>query len=143
MADRSRSRRTAQPRTSQFPSPARREGHPVTPITIASDAAGKAIDVGNGTDGIAITPDGVTAYVTETSSDAVTPINPASGKAGTGISVGKNPEFIAISPDGATVYVANTAEYVIPIATSTNTAGKNIPIAGQLTEVAMMARRHT
>ena len=38
-------------------------GNTVIPINTATDKAGKAIKVGPGPDGIAITPDGKTAYV--------------------------------------------------------------------------------
>ena len=45
----------------------------VTPITTATNTAGAPIAVENPT-GIAITPDGTTAYVANASSDSVTPI---------------------------------------------------------------------
>ena len=75
--------------------------------------------------GIAITPDGATAYVANLGADNVTPIDIATNTAGTPIAVGDSPCGIAITPDGATAYVTNAgADNVTPIDTATNTAGR-------------------
>ncbi|MFL5907807.1 MAG: hypothetical protein ACJ75Z_09470, partial [Solirubrobacterales bacterium] len=49
-------------------------------------------------EGIAITPDGATAYVTNFGSGNVTPIATATNTAGTPITVGDRPAGIAITP---------------------------------------------
>jgi YVTN family beta-propeller protein len=54
--------------------------------------------VQSGPIGIAITPDGKTAYVTNGDSDSVTPIDTATNIAGTSIGVGAYPYSIAITP---------------------------------------------
>ncbi len=61
--------------------------------------------------GIAITPDGATAYVTNGrgrgQNGSVTPINLATGTPGKPIPVGDAPQAIAIDPEGTAAYVAN------------------------------------
>jgi YVTN family beta-propeller protein len=79
--------------------------------------------------GIAITPDGKTAYVANYGSGSVTPINTATNTAGAAITVGVRPTSIAITPDGKTAYVANSwSGTVTPIAVATNTAGTAITV---------------
>ena len=75
----------------------------VTPIATATNTAGTAIAVGNGPIGIAITPDGSTAYVANAGSNNVTRIATATNTAGTAIAVGTLPFAIAITPDQAPV----------------------------------------
>ena len=66
-------------------------GNSVTPINLATGTPGTAIPVGAGPDGVAITPDGSTAYVTNVNGNSVTPINLATGTPGTAIAVGDGP----------------------------------------------------
>src|ERR1019366_1816311 len=90
----------------------------------ATNTAGPPIPVGSYPEGIAITPDGKTAYVANYISDTVTPIATATNTAGPPITTGNTPQGIAITPDGKTAYVANNSSgTVTPIATATNTAG--------------------
>jgi YVTN family beta-propeller protein len=101
----------------------------VTPIATASNTASAPIPVGSLPTGIAITPNGTTAYVTNEASSTVTPIATASNTAGTPITVGLNPFGIAITPDGTTAYVVNRgSNNVTPIATASNTAGPPITV---------------
>ena len=69
----------------------------VTPITIATNTAGKPIKVGRAPDFIAITPDGKTAYVAAVSG-TVTPITTATNTPGQPINVGYGPAGIAVTP---------------------------------------------
>ena len=68
----------------------------VTPIRTATNTAGPPITVGNQPFGIAITPNGKTAYVTG-GPDLVTPIRTATNTAGPPITVGTGPDAIAIT----------------------------------------------
>ncbi len=83
----------------------------MTPIDVATGRTGTPIRVGSGPWGIAITPDGKTAYVANYGANGggntVTPIDVATGRAGTPIRVGDGPVAIAITPDGTTAYVTN------------------------------------
>ena len=101
----------------------------VTPITLATMAAGTPITVGATPFAIAITPDGTTAYVANFGSNSVTPITIASNTAGTAIAVGASPQAIAITPDGTKAYVGNyNAGTVTPITIASNTAGTAIAV---------------
>jgi YVTN family beta-propeller protein len=82
--------------------------------------------------GIAITPDGKTAYVTNLVSNSVTPIDVATNMPGAEIKVGSGPEGIAITPDGRTAYVANSGrESVTPIDVATNKPGTEIKVGSR------------
>src|SRR5207244_6575837 len=84
---------------------------------------------GKAPQGIAITPDGKTAYVANEVSSTVTPIAVATNTPGPAISVDTAPIGIAITSDSKTAYVANfVSNSITPIAVATNTPGT--PIAG-------------
>lgn len=84
----------------------------------------------NGPLGIAIAPDGATAYVTNSLSDTVTPIDlAASPTLGAPIRVGSGPVAIAITPDGEAAYVTNfNANTVTPLDLRTHPARPGAPI---------------
>ncbi len=128
----------------------RREGHPiaiaitpdgktayvansgsdtVTPISTATNKAGKAITIGKDPAYIAITPDGKTAYVANSGSDTVTPISTATNKAGKPIRSGRIPAT-SRSPRTARPLTSPTAvgDTVTLISTATNTVGKAITV---------------
>jgi YVTN family beta-propeller protein len=71
----------------------------VTPITVATNTAGSPITVGATPIGIAVTPNGQTAYVTNYGSGTVTPITVATNTAGTAITAGTHPYAVAVTPD--------------------------------------------
>ena len=79
----------------------------VTPISAATNIAGRPIKAGLGPRRLAITPDGKTVYAADVDWHTVTPISTATNRAGKPITVGKGPFAIAITPDGRTVYVVN------------------------------------
>ena len=76
----------------------------MTPITTATNTAGKPIKVGGGQ--LAITPDGKTVYVLGCAPGlfscfgTVTPITTATNTPGKPIKVGKFPLAIAVTPNG-------------------------------------------
>lgn len=107
-------------------------GGPVIPVATGTGQAGPPIRAGVRTEGIAITPNGRTAYVSSTQSDTVTPISTATGTAGQPIPVGEGPLTVAVTPDGRMVYVLNYgSDTVTPIATATGRAGKPVVIGQQ------------
>ena len=104
-------------------------GGTVAPIDVATNTRGTAIAVGSHPRGVAITPDGKTAYVCNSSSNSVTPITLATNTPGTAIAVGAGPYAIAITPDGTKAYVCNcSSASVTPITLATNTAGTAIAV---------------
>jgi hyaluronoglucosaminidase len=70
----------------------------VTPITTATNTAGKPIRVGGDPTAIAATQDGKTAYVVSFTAGTVTPITTATGTPGKPIKVGKEPFALVIAP---------------------------------------------
>jgi DNA-binding beta-propeller fold protein YncE len=85
----------------------------------------------NGPVGIAITPNGHTAYVTNSLGDTVTPIDLTTSppRPGLQIKVGNGPSAIAITPNGRTAYVSNfNVNTVTPIDLTTNPARPGTPI---------------
>ena len=84
----------------------------VTPVELPSGKALPAIDAGAGPAGIAITPNGSTAYVTDDGSlsslgNTVTPIDLTTMKVLSPITVGDGPQGIVITPDGSKAFVAD------------------------------------
>jgi len=79
--------------------------------------------------GVAITPDGATAYVAVPGAGDVVPVDTATNAPGTPIPVGSQPRTIGIAPDGRTAYVANLgSDTVTPIDMATDTAGTPIAV---------------
>ena len=76
----------------------------VTPITTATNRAGKQIPAGDYPDAIAITKNGLTAYIVDytyavgSSVGDVIPISTRTNQPGKAILVGGNPGAIAITP---------------------------------------------
>src|SRR6185312_6841248 len=85
----------------------------VTPISTATNDAGKPIKVGHSPCSMAITPDGRMVYVTNQMAGTVTPINTRTNRAGQPIKVGFMASMIIFTPDGKTAYVG-TANTVVP-----------------------------
>jgi YVTN family beta-propeller protein len=110
----------------------------VVAIRAATGTPGRVIPAGNGSDAIAVTPDGKTAYAVNSNNSGpdVIPIRVATDTPGPPIKIGKpiNPiasgcatETIAITPDGKTAYVTSyNSGTVVPISTATGTAGPPI-----------------
>jgi len=101
----------------------------VTPVSTASGRPGRTVKTGAGPRAIAITPDGMTAYVVNYGSATVTPVGTVTDLPSRAIKVGKNPDAIAITPNGKTAYVANyAASTVTPITLATGKPGKPIKV---------------
>jgi DNA-binding beta-propeller fold protein YncE len=104
----------------------------VTPVNLADEAAGRPIKVGTNPGSIAITPNGRTAYVTDSNAingdpTTITPINLATDTPEKAIHVAA--QGIAITLNGVTAY-AFDQDAVIPIATATNLPGRAIALGG-------------
>ncbi|MGN6378920.1 MAG: PKD domain-containing protein [Gaiellales bacterium] len=114
----------------------------VTPISISRRAALPHISLSPfesetpSPHGIAITPDGKTAYVSSEDDsgivDTVTPIDLVTQTARPPINVCQFPGGLAITPNGRTLYVSCTGfgpnGSVVPVDTRTNTVGAAIPV---------------
>lgn len=114
----------------------------VFPIDLATNpvTVGTAINVGGNPEGVAFSPNGLTAYVAENANTSgtaeVLPITVATDAVGTAITAGLGPHpfSIAITPDGSTAYVGDagtgTSGKVYPIALSSGTVGSGIAVGG-------------
>jgi uncharacterized repeat protein (TIGR01451 family) len=92
----------------------------VSVIDTATNVVTATVTVGNGPQGVAITPDGTRAYVVNFFSNNVSVIDTATNTVTT-VDVGTNPFGVAITPDGAGAYVTNrTSGNVSVIDTGTN-----------------------
>ncbi len=113
----------------------------VTPISTATNTAGKPIKTWSRPVAIDITPDGRTAYVLDSSEGfqgSVIPITTATNTRGKPIKVGNYPTAMAMTPDGRTLYVANTSAHTVtPISTATNTAEKPIKVGSGPSAIAI------
>jgi len=124
---------TAPTARAQSPRPAYATTHlgdTVVPFDALTGAFGAPLSLpGDDPWGVAITPDGATAYVVDMSTDEVTPVDTATNTPGAPIPVGSQPRTIGIAPDGRTAYVADYGSATVtPIDTATNTAGAPIAV---------------
>ena len=116
-------------------------GGAVVPLDTATDTAGAAIDVGAAPSGIAIAPNGQTAYVVNEISDPLTPIDSATDKAESPVypvvsPYRPGPELtgVAITPNGKTAYVVNerfngsAPNEVVPVDLATGKSGTPIQL---------------
>ena len=107
----------------------------LTPVDLATRQALSPIPVPADATGLAIAPDGGTAYVTDYAEGTVTPVDLSSGRAEAPIVAGPSPGALAITPDGQTAYVADQggvagAGEVTPIDLATRTPEAAITTAG-------------
>lgn len=87
----------------------------VFPIDLVSQITGTPIPVGSGPDGIAVTPDGKTAYISSFNDNIVTPIDIATQVAGIPIALNGACDEIAITPDQAPVAFFTTNTNSVPL----------------------------
>lgn len=96
----------------------------LVPINLTTNTTQTSINLGGlGASNIAITPDGLKAYVTNNFSNDVTLVDLVTN-ATTLISVGTSPLGVAVTPDGQTVYVTNNGSHnltLIDVATNSTT----------------------
>jgi DNA-binding beta-propeller fold protein YncE len=123
-------------------------GGTVTPIDLATNTAGKPIDVPGEPIAMAVAPHAKTAYVASgatnsgpepTSAQTVTPIDLTTNTAEKPITLTDPGDAIAIAPDGKTAYIINgfPARTVTRINLATNTAEKPIDLSAEPEEIAM------
>jgi YVTN family beta-propeller protein len=103
------------------------DGNTVTLIDPNSYTIIGSITVGAGPNGVAITPNGVHAYVTNTNDGTVSVIDMIARTVITTITVGNDPNTIAITPNGAKAYVTNSDDGTVSVInTGTNMVSTTI-----------------
>jgi YVTN family beta-propeller protein len=108
-------------------------GNTVSVIKTGRNKVVDTIRVGNLPAGVAVTPDGQHAYVTNRGDDTVSVINTKSHKVVATVAVQDKPANVVFTPDGSRAYVAHLGDpFTIPgttvsvIDTKTNTVAKSI-----------------
>jgi YVTN family beta-propeller protein len=96
------------------------------------------INVGTHPLGVAITPDGSTAYVANEGSGTVSVINTATNIVTGLVSVGSDPWGVAVTPNGAYAYVTNFGSNTVSvISTATNAVTTSITVGNNPYDVAI------
>jgi YVTN family beta-propeller protein len=109
----------------------------VTPLDLSTNTAGTPIEVGSAPFGVAITPDGSTAYVATGgglvgSTNALVPIDVSSDTTGTPIPIGTEGDArsVVITPDGSTAFVTlERSDSVVPVDLAAGTAEPPIAVS--------------
>ena len=84
-------------------------GNQVDVFDIETNTLLAPITVGNGPEFTTVTPDGKTAFVSNTSDSTVSAIDTATNTViGSAIPVGSMPQYLVVSPDGSTLYVCTS-----------------------------------
>ena len=113
----------------------------ISPINLATDTEGTPFQFNVGEPGgIAITPNGQTAYVVGPTDggDSITPVNTSTDAVGTPIVVGNDVSSVAITPDGSTAYaVSSDNDTVVPVDLATQTAETPIDVGSDPVAVAI------
>ena len=96
----------------------------LVPVDVATRVAGAPVVLtGTTPAGLAITPDGTTAFVTDNPGGTVIPVDLGTRAVGAPITVGANPGGPAITPDGALLFVPNATDgTVTPVDVASRTA---------------------
>ncbi len=101
----------------------------VTPIDMATGAAGAPIGVGVFPRDVAFSPDGSTAYVSNFGGDSIRAIGVTERRTGAPVAVGTAPMGLALTPDGSMLYVADSgSNTVTPVTTATESPGTPIAV---------------
>lgn len=129
----------------------------VTPVDVATNTAGTAIDLTGQPIQIEISPDGKLAYiavagtdVTGNAIDAVVPLDltsrPATAGPAINVVAGTQPHWIAFTPDGARAYIVGNGNGTLtPITVADNSLGELIIVstdrAADILDIAIVAAR--
>ena len=92
----------------------------------------QSIKVGKEPEGVKVSADGKTLYVTSEVASLVHVIDVASGKIVKNVKVGKRPRRMAITPDGKELWVTNELDASVSIVnTADHTRGRDAEVPGQ------------
>ena len=108
------------------------KGNRLTPLQVSDNDVGTGIPLGGGLrGGMALAPDGRTAYVSSYSTRTVLVVDLGRGRVIDRIRVGRRPGGLAVSPDGTQVYVSCWGDQsVFVISTASNRVLDEIPVRG-------------
>jgi outer membrane autotransporter protein len=101
----------------------------VSVINTATNTVVATFGVGSQPFGVAVSPDGTRAYVTNSASNTVSVVDTATNTVVTTFAAGNSPFGVSFSPDGKQAYVANqNSSDVTVIDTTSNTVIGTIPV---------------
>lgn len=114
----------------------------ISVVDTATNEVVATVGVGSGPQGVAITPNGAFAYVTNFTSNDVSVIKTATNTVTATVEVGVGPLGVAITPNGAFAYVAVFGHLCVGggvwvIDTATNAVVATVPLVGCTTGVAI------
>ncbi|WP_167467837.1 beta-propeller fold lactonase family protein [Arthrobacter oryzae] len=105
-------------------------GYSLPPLQLGSSNPYPAgMDTGQHPAGVAISPDGAAAYVTNEGSNSISVLDPRAETVRSTIAVGPGPRGVAVRPDGAQAYVTNSGDNTVSVIdTATGTLSATIPV---------------
>jgi YVTN family beta-propeller protein len=107
-------------------------------INTASNTVSTTVTVETDPEGVAITPNGLFAYVTNFGSGTVSVINTASNTVSTTVTVEADPEGVAITPNGLFAYVTNEGSGTVSVInTASNTVSTTVTVGTEPVAVAI------
>ncbi|MFC5881829.1 beta-propeller fold lactonase family protein, partial [Streptomyces virginiae] len=107
-------------------------------INTATNTVVATVPVGDAPQGVAVSPDGTRAYVTNYGADTVSVINTATNTVVATVPVGDAPQGVAVSRDGTRAYVINAGDDTVSVInTATNTVVATVPVGDAPREVAV------
>lgn len=111
----------------------------VTPISVATNRAGKEIPFGllSLSGELAITPDGKVVYAIDALNGVITPIRTATDTALTKITVSQLIAGVAFTPDSRFMYIGTKGGLLLPVRTATGKRGKAIRLRGLISGFAI------
>ena len=108
------------------------------PQPVSAQTLTASIPIGNGSYGVAFTPNGEYTYVTNQNSGTVSVISTASNTVTAKVTLGSAPYAVAVTPNGAYVYVTNVGnDTVSVISTATNKLVATVIVGNDPTGVAV------
>jgi YVTN family beta-propeller protein len=110
-------------------------------IRTATNTVVATVAVGLNPSGVAVTPDGQYAYVTNNSDNTVSVIATATRTVVATVPVGMAPDWVAVTPDGKHAYVVNSGSSTVAVSvirTATNTVVATVPVGILSSEVGIV-----
>lgn len=105
----------------------------VAVVNTSTNTVVATVTVGNEPFGVAISPDGTSAYVANSSSGSVSVIDTKSRTVVATVTVGGQPQAVAFSPDGSRAYVtcsADPASFLAVLDTASRAVLATVPLGG-------------
>ena len=108
------------------------------PQPVSAQTLTASIPIGNGSYGVAFTPNGEYAYVTNQNSGTVSVISTASNTVVATVNLGSLPNAVTVTPDGQYAYITNVGNNTVSVInTATNMLTATVTVGNDPTGVAV------